>query len=128
MVGHQGPGVVDQNLPWDPAKVPEGPFHALEPGTPTLVTEGPHITAPRVPEGGHKDRHPPDLPANLQAPAAEVDLHLLTRGRFKAHRGQRLGTRNSRRNGAQARSTVRNDTSTPNSPANSWRTTSALPR
>jgi hypothetical protein len=91
VVAHQGPGVVDQDLLGDPAKVPEGPLHALEPGTLALVAEGPHIAAPRVPEGRHKDRHPTELSTHLQAPAAEVDLHLLTRSALKAHRGPCLG-------------------------------------
>ena len=89
--GHQGRGVIAEDLLGEAAEVPEGAVEALEPIVLPLGEEGPAVEPARVPQdGGHQvDLH--GLTGDPHDLLAEVDLHLLTRRGLEPDRGQGLG-------------------------------------
>ena len=89
--GHQGRGVVAEDLLGEAAEVSEGSFEALEPVVLSLGKEGPAIKPAGVSQhGGHQvDLH--GLTGDPHDLLAEVDLDLLTRRGLEPDRGQGLG-------------------------------------
>lgn len=87
----QRPGIIEQDLLRQAAKVPEGALQPLEPGHLALVAEGPGVDPPRIAQRGHEQVGPHALLADPDLPLAEIDLQLPTRWRLKTHGGQSLG-------------------------------------
>ncbi len=85
----QRAGVIDEQRPWEPAKVPEGGGDPLAPVVLPLGQEGAHEEAARAAQHGRQQVDPHALAADLDPLLAEIDLHLRAGGRLEAHRRQR---------------------------------------
>ncbi|BCX81128.1 hypothetical protein MIT9_P0706 [Methylomarinovum caldicuralii] len=83
---HQRPGIVEQKLLDNPAKMPEGRLDPRQPGRLALMGKRHHKAPPAVTQGRHKQMHPHLLPGNHHHTLTKVDLHLFAGRRLEPHR------------------------------------------
>lgn len=113
----QSLSIIEQHLPGQPAEMAERTLDAVEPSQLPLVPERADIDPARVAQRGDEQVDPHRLLADPHSSLAEIDLQLPARRGLEPHRRQSLRLQ-----------LVRRLATMPNSAANSWRTTSALPR
>src|SRR5512134_823959 len=87
----QCPGIVDQHLRRDAAKVMKGSFQTVKPCALAFMAKSRDKPTPGVAKGRNEQKNPDDLATDRSPRRAEVDLQLPPRRRLKPHAGALLG-------------------------------------